>query len=116
VRARDRGVAVEVGDRAGDAKDSMKASRRPAESRRHALQQVRRRVVEAAMPIERLAGELAVGAALAIDGALARLANRPATTALAAPSAAAASYAAATAGTSIWMSMRSSSGPLIFPW
>jgi hypothetical protein len=61
-------------DGAGEAKDPMKAPCRPAEPRRHALQEVRRRIVEAAMPVERLAGELAVGAAWR-STALARLAD-----------------------------------------
>ena len=66
-------MTLEVGDGSRNAQDAVEAARRPAEARRHPLQEVRSRVVETAVAIERLAGQLAVGTALAIERALAPL-------------------------------------------
>ena len=70
--AADRAGGAEIGDGAGDAQDAVKAARRPAEARRHALQELRCGSIETAMLVERAAGERAVGDALAIERALAR--------------------------------------------
>jgi hypothetical protein len=48
-----------------DAQDAMKAARRPAQTRRRVLQEARSGRVEAAMQVERVAGQAGVAAALA---------------------------------------------------
>ena len=118
VRRGDRRARVEVGDRARDAQDAVKAARRPAQARRRALQEPRgrrRRAGNGGRAHRRRAGRWPCPG----DRPRRRraAATRAATAALAfAVGRCRRAVTAATAGTSICRSMRSSSGPLIRPW